>query len=409
MPSSHEDNAQGQGERDASNTSIGPRGFFFFESRIFLRAMAVLASIGCFLILAYSFHAGTVSQFLRVASVGILVAGAASLTGCLMGFIFGIPRVGAPAAGDRKGPPDRENRAPESADADALNSDEPTYFVGRNSHDLRNGNLVEISDWLTKIIVGVGLVELHPILSSLGKLSYHLAPGLMPVPCVPGASCAEALSSAQAAGMAILIFYFALGFLMGYVWTMVFFPSDLKEENWLLSKLIERRNITLARKNKELNQKNDTLARLAQTTNALFSAEGHISKDQLDEAMAIIDKAITDDPKSGSAIMTKARILKRQAMKSNPLDRDTLKQAIVCVDRAIALLPEKGEPIYNKACYQALLDPIGLKSEVIANLQSAFRLNPDLRQIMRDEPDLASMAQDADFVNLTGQTPPPTA
>jgi len=407
MPSSLEDNAQGQVGRDASSASIGPRGFFFFESRLFLRVMAVLAAIGCLLILAYSFHAGTLSQFLRVSAVGILVAGAALLSGCLMGFIFGIPRVGAPAAGDRKSPPDRENRAAESADADALNSDEPTYLVGRSSHDLRNGNLVEISDWLTKIIVGVGLVELHPIVGSLGKLSYDLAPGLMPVSCVPGASCTEALSSAQAAGMAILIFYFALGFLMGYVWTMVFFPSDLKEENWLLSKLIERRNVTLAKKNKELNQKNDTLARLAQTTNALFAAEGHISKDQLDEAMAIIDRAIADDPKSGSAVMTKARILKRLAMRSEPLDRDKLSQAVACVDRAIALLPEKGEPLYNKACYQALLDPQGLKGEVIANLKSAFRLNPDLRQIARDEPDLAPVAQDTDFVNLIGQAPPP--
>jgi hypothetical protein len=78
-----------------------------------------------------------------------------------------------------------------------------------------------------------------------------------------------------------------------------------------------------------------------------------------------------------------------------------LNQALVCSDKAIALLPDKGEPIYNKACYQALLDLNRLKDEVLANLESAFRLNPALRQDAKADEDLTSIRHDADFIRLT--------
>lgn len=409
MPFLLKENAKERAFPKTGGAPVGAGLFFFFQSRLFLKTTAVLAAIGCLAILSYSFHSGMLGQFLRVSAVGILVAGAASASGCLLGFIFAIPRVGAPAVGERKRPSARETPSAESVDLAAQNSDEHAYLAARDSQNLRNGNLVEISDWLTKIIVGIGLVELHSIIDGLSKLSYYLAPGLQPVPCLSGAACADSLSSAQAAGMAIVVFYFALGFLMGYVWTMVFFPSDLKEENWLLSKLIERRNASLAKKNEELNQKNDKLTKLVHTTNALFAAEGHICKGQLDEAMKIIEKAIADDPTSGAAVMTKARILKRIAMKSEPPDPDRLKQAITCANHSIALLPDKGEPLYNKACYQALLDPNNLKVEVIANLKSAFLLNPALRQLAKTEVDLASIGKDTDFIDLTGEPPKPGA
>ncbi len=48
-------------------------------------------------------------------------------------------------------------------------------------------------------------------------------------------------------------------------------------------------NLALARKNEDLTQRTKTF-------NALFSAEAHISTNQLDAAMTIIDKAIADNP-----------------------------------------------------------------------------------------------------------------
>jgi tetratricopeptide (TPR) repeat protein len=246
-----------------------------------------------------------------------------------------------------------------------------------------NANLVEISDWLTKIIVGVGLVELHSIPSKLGELSYYLAPSLLPIRSTEGAFSTEPLVGGQAAGLAILIFYFTLGFLVGYVWTMIYFQRDLKGQL------------------KQTEQQRDTERQLKQAAILIMRAEASINADRLDEAMASVDEAIENDPRNGFAVMTKARILKRQALQPGQSDRDMmLKQALAYVDQAIALLPDKGEPIYNRACYQALLDLSSLKNSVLENLKSAFRLNPDLRQIAKDDDDLASLRKDAYFVTL---------
>jgi hypothetical protein len=363
-------NRKNRKESDESRGGSGLSSLFvqilrglFRSSSLFLIVMGILALIGCIPIGLYSGHFW---------SVGMLVAGAALLSGFLLGFIFAIPRVDGPK---------RDPGASQLEDQETP----------------RNGNLVEISDWLTKIIVGVGLVELHSISGELGKLARYLAPGLQPVPCVGGASCAESLASAQAVGLAILTFYFALGFLLGYVWTMIFFQSDLERK---LKDAEEQKENERRQKESERRQKKDA--------NRIRWVETLISDNQLDKAMASIDEALKNEPQNVLFVMTKARILKRQAIQPGQPDRDKLlKQALAYADQAIALLPEKGEPFYNRACYQALLDPNGLKSEVLKNLESAFRLNPGLRQVAQEDDDLAKLRKDAEFVKLTGQVQTP--
>jgi hypothetical protein len=338
------------------------------ESREFLAGMRWLAIAGCVAILLYSLRFWSSGQVLRIFGVGLLVAGAALLSGFLLGFIFAIPRVG-----------DQKEKT-----ASAPSEDSPAPF---------NANLVEISDWLTKIIVGVGLVELKSIPGKLGELSYYLAPGLQPAPCA-GAVCTESLISGQAVGLAILIFYFALGFLFGYVWTMIYFQGDLRR---LLEKARQQK--------RELLQLQQAAYRfMPPKVPVILRAEASISANKLDEAMATIDEALRNDPQNGFALMTKARILKREAYEPGRSEADKerlLSQAIACSDQAIALLPDKGEPIYNKACYQALLDSNRLRNEVLGNLESAFRLNPALRQDAQHDEDLASLRQDDDFIRLT--------
>lgn len=356
-----------------------------YETRDFLVQMKILAAIGCSLILLYSLRFWASGWLLlRILGVGMLVAGAALLSGFLLGFIFAIPRVG-----DRK----RKTTAAEPEDVQAENSAAQSRSVQFN------GNLVEISDWLTKIIVGVGLVELHSIPGELGKLSYYLAPGLQPASCAGDASCVDSIISGQTAGLAILIFYVTLGFLLGYVWTVIYFSADLSGR----LKHVERE------KDHERQLKQIAVELVPPKASVIISAEAYLSANQLDEAMASIDEALKSDPQNGLALMTKARILKRQALQRESPNRESpdkgklLKQAITYLDQAIALLPDKGEPIYNKACYQALLDPEGLKGEVLENLKTAFRLNPALRQDAKADEDLASIHHDADFVELIGQ------
>src|SRR5258708_2722865 len=74
---------------------------------------------------------------LQSLAIGLLVAGAALAAGILIGFLFGIPRTL-----QREG----------TNGAAGANSTAEAYGV--------NTTLEQISDWLTKIIVGVGLLPL---------------------------------------------------------------------------------------------------------------------------------------------------------------------------------------------------------------------------------------------------------
>jgi hypothetical protein len=99
------------------------------------------------LIYAWSVHSGS------VLAVALLVAGAAFLGGALLGFLFGIPRSLAVEA------------------TPAGTTAEPVEAGQRAALYRSNTNLEQISDWLTKILVGVGLVELGGSLSRPGALS----------------------------------------------------------------------------------------------------------------------------------------------------------------------------------------------------------------------------------------------
>jgi len=129
------------------------------------------------------------------------VAGAAALTGAIAGFLFGIPHTIA-AAG-------REPRDP------------------REPRHLGNTNLEVVSDWLTKIIVGVGLIQLGHALPALARLGRNLRVPLGGQP------------SASAFGLALVISYAALGFLFGYLWSREKFPGQLRAADVLRHQLAD--------------------------------------------------------------------------------------------------------------------------------------------------------------------------
>ena len=92
------------------------------------------------------------SQLARILGVGGMVAGAAFLGGVLVGILFGIPRT--------------------------LQTDEPPgdSLSSRTHVGYRvNTNLEQISDWLTKILVGIGLVQLPDIALAVGRLADAIA------------------------------------------------------------------------------------------------------------------------------------------------------------------------------------------------------------------------------------------
>jgi MFS family permease len=114
--------------------------------------------------------------------------------GFVVGFLFGIPRV-LQSEGNRK-----------------------TAAEGGGYEQRVNTNLEQISDWLTKIIVGLGLVQLRTVPAHLQKAAQWMAQSFLP-PAAAGALPPEAATSFAGA---LIIFFAVLGFLGGYLTTRLF-------------------------------------------------------------------------------------------------------------------------------------------------------------------------------------------
>lgn len=132
------------------------------------------------------------AALLRILGAGILISCCALLTGALFGFLFGIPRaqqLTPPAASGAGG------------EADANRKPSP-YLV--------NTNLEQISDWLTKIVVGLGLVNLAVIPARVASVANYFARGLGDV------------EGRESVALALLVLFSACGFLLGYLLTRLF-------------------------------------------------------------------------------------------------------------------------------------------------------------------------------------------
>lgn len=143
--------------------------------------ITLILVIGVVIILIYSIAHGT-DKFLSILSISAIIALTSAIVGAFIGFIFGIPRT--PAAKDS------EN-------------------IGANT------NLEEISDWITKIIVGVSLVQLNQLSDGIYKIGNTLSQGMGGQP------------SSFVFSVSTMIFYFVGGFFLGYLWSRIYLPKIL--------------------------------------------------------------------------------------------------------------------------------------------------------------------------------------
>lgn len=121
-----------------------------------------------------------------------LISGASFAVGGFLGFLFGIPRT----------PPGGETPA---------NGDQRLPY-------LPNTNLEQISDWLTKILVGVGLTQIASLPIKLDALAEY------------GASC---FGDSKAMSLAVLVYFSVAGFLIGFLWTRLYLPRALRDADVL--------------------------------------------------------------------------------------------------------------------------------------------------------------------------------
>jgi hypothetical protein len=83
---------------------------------------------------------GNFPQAFTLIGVGLFIAGAATAFGSMFGFLFGIPK------------------------SSLIQSTKETQRLGDEPEYVPNTNLEAISDWLTKVIVGVGLVQAREVI-----------------------------------------------------------------------------------------------------------------------------------------------------------------------------------------------------------------------------------------------------
>jgi uncharacterized membrane protein len=100
--------------------------------------------------------------------------------GALIGFLFAVPRVN-----------------PE---------------IKTNSFLVTNTNIEQVSDWLTKILVGVGLINFKEIGQFLDGLSDKLAPSLG----------TEAAPVGKPFALSLIVYFFVVGLIQGYLLTRLF-------------------------------------------------------------------------------------------------------------------------------------------------------------------------------------------
>ena len=152
-----------------------------------------------------------------VFATALAIAASAFVAGGIVGFLFGIPHTvqgSGPTTGD-------------------------TQYWG-------NTNLEQVSDWLTKIIVGVGLVQIGRALPALSKLADNLKAPL------------GGQASSAAFGLALIISYTLLGFFYLYLWSRALLARE-----WGLTNTTQRgdaresaRSTALALVNRQLNALN---------------------------------------------------------------------------------------------------------------------------------------------------------
>ncbi|RGD60812.1 hypothetical protein DR950_26285 [Kitasatospora xanthocidica] len=123
---------------------------------------------------------------------GLVVVGASVVLGGGLGFLFGVPRVRGGGTGEPQG-----SYAP-------------------------NTNLEQVSDWLTKVLLGVGLTQLGSLGERLHDLGTALAPALGGGP--------EAVPFAAA----LVLYFLVFGFLAGWLVTRLALPQVLTETDQAL-------------------------------------------------------------------------------------------------------------------------------------------------------------------------------
>jgi|GEM_PF-4307805 len=307
----------------------------------------------------YALNTATAVEFMKVFSLSILVSIASSALGGAFGFLFGIPN---------------------QKKSDAVFE--------------HNTSLKQISDWLTKIIIGVSLVELKSLALFFKQLVFSIA------------YLASTENSYIVLIGAIIIIFFIKGFLISYMVTITNYPKELAkidkelknlrtsdnvEKPLQMSSTVEKEKYAIPENEKieaEHVAQNENITDLAVVVKA---AKILFRQGSYDASARLFDRAYRIDSQDITSKYNEA-FIRSKFLKEHHTAKSILENLI----RADATLVV---PYYNLACiytreYKELTAPEGdrevrkeaLKNKIVENLQEVFKRDKDyLDQALSDE------------------------
>ena len=311
--------------------------------------------------------------------LGILWAAAFFAVGVASGFLFGIPRT---VQSDGQGTAGFEQRV--------------------------NTNLEQISDWLTKILVGLGLSQLGNLPSKLQETAGYIAEGM-------GNTAAHRV---YACG--IMVYFSVVGFIGGYLLTRIFLPRLFYHAQERLQQAVAGLAAiagggpvgpapiaTSGGGATPANQAADAVNTTTEVLSAYSDLEKKASTDVLRAHIRNLEPSRQAYPLFRNLYIILARLYRWTG---------DLPKAIEILSEFILNKQKSGSGsdkdtaagFFNRACYQSL--QLGdknaeerevLKKKALEDLYQAISRAEEYKKEARDDPDFLALAQDADFQKVT--------
>jgi CheY-like chemotaxis protein len=272
-------------------------------------------------------------------------------SGGIVGFLFGIPRV----LQDDNAPNAEVNENEENKDP--ANTSKPFYRMQVNT------NLEQISDWLTKIIVGVGLIEMRRIPELLNSLSGFLAAGL-----------GERSAETQTLAAAIIVYFVVVGFLGGYLITRIYLAQAFSRADWGTQNTVTvgGRKLTIT----EIVKQQGKI--ISDVQNAMIKTQNEAESDPSHK---------TTEEKSISAIKTPVRTILwvDDNPKSNSVHVDNLNK--LGIDVVSSLSTEDALKQFNNRTFDRIISDMGRRERGnVKNERAGIDLTKAIRKLDKNIP-----------------------
>lgn len=281
----------------------------------------------------------TNAAFGRIEAVmsGLMLAGASGLVGAFLGFLFGIPR---------------------SKQAQA----QLALEEGRSAREyLENTNLEQISDWLTKIIVGLTLVQFEQIKGFVVGVGAVFGKVFVATPATTTADTAGAIA------VAVILYFVIAGFLFAFLWTRIHMENVLRQQSAegdiAIERLLERRQ----------EQENIANAKAFELTDAYLDPAADPNAKMFDN---LEEKVKESSLIARTMIFDRARTVRQKNWRDGG-NKKLIDRTIPIFRGLIAAAPDRQHRNYGQLGYALVKASQPNWSEAQAALEKAIRLRGD--------------------------------